>query len=192
MAALLAVVLARRCREPAAHSSARRRPRRPSASCSPRSRGDQPAGRGAHLPVRLARRLVRRRPAGVSLQPRAGATSRSAGFIAAWTIGYGLVQAIAPSWSSPQRRRPVSREVPEARLWARLLTAIPARARAAAAATASLARPDLVVAVGLGVVRLRLRRDLVAALLSDPGLCRLGEGGRGCRLLLRGECRRAG
>ena len=47
-----------------------------------------------------------------------------AGFIASWTIGYGLVQAIAPSVI---RRSPdgVSREVPEARLWGAVLTAIP-------------------------------------------------------------------
>ena len=47
-----------------------------------------------------------------------------AGFIASWTIGYGLVQAIAPSVI---RRSPdgLSREVPEARLWGAVLTAIP-------------------------------------------------------------------
>ena len=47
-----------------------------------------------------------------------------AGFIAAWTIGYGLVQAIAPS---VVRRSPdgLSREIPEARLWGAVLTAIP-------------------------------------------------------------------
>ena len=47
-----------------------------------------------------------------------------AGFIASWTIGYGLVQAVAPSVI---RRSPdgLSREVPEARLWGAVLTAIP-------------------------------------------------------------------
>jgi MFS family permease len=47
-----------------------------------------------------------------------------AGFIAAWTIGYGFVQGIAPS---VLRRSPdgLSREIPEARLWGALLTAIP-------------------------------------------------------------------
>ncbi|HEY5064554.1 MAG TPA: organoarsenical effux MFS transporter ArsJ [Xanthobacteraceae bacterium] len=47
-----------------------------------------------------------------------------AGFIATWTIGYGLVQAVAPS----VLRRSVdglSREIPEARLWGTALTAIP-------------------------------------------------------------------
>ena len=48
-----------------------------------------------------------------------------AGFIAAWTIGYGLVQAIAPS---VVRRSAdgLSREIPEARLWGTVLTVIPA------------------------------------------------------------------
>jgi MFS family permease len=47
-----------------------------------------------------------------------------AGFIAAWTIGYGFVQGIAPS---VLRRSPdgLSREIPEARLWGAILTAIP-------------------------------------------------------------------
>jgi predicted MFS family arabinose efflux permease len=47
-----------------------------------------------------------------------------AGYIAAWTIGYGVVQAVAPS---VVRRSPdgLSREIPEARLWGAILTAIP-------------------------------------------------------------------
>jgi MFS family permease len=47
-----------------------------------------------------------------------------AGFIACWTIGYGLVQGLAPS---VLRRSPdgLSREIPEARLWGAILTAIP-------------------------------------------------------------------
>ncbi len=47
-----------------------------------------------------------------------------AGFIAAWTIGYGFVQGIAPA---VLRRSPdgLSREIPEARLWGAVLTAIP-------------------------------------------------------------------
>ena len=47
-----------------------------------------------------------------------------AGFLASWTIGYGLVQAVAPSVI---RRSPdgLSREVPEARLWGAVLAAIP-------------------------------------------------------------------
>ena len=72
-----------------------------------------------------------------------------AGFLASWTIGYGLVQAIAPSVI---RRSPdgLSREVPEARLWGAVLTAIPL-VLALMLRNASLGRPDVVITVGLGV-----------------------------------------
>jgi predicted MFS family arabinose efflux permease len=72
-----------------------------------------------------------------------------AGFIASWTIGYGLVQAIAPSVI---RRSPdgLAREVPEARLWGAVLTAIPL-VLALVVGSAHVARLDLVVTVGLGV-----------------------------------------
>jgi predicted MFS family arabinose efflux permease len=46
------------------------------------------------------------------------------GFMAAWTIGYGLVQAIAPSLVG-RSADGLSREVPAARLWAGLLTLVP-------------------------------------------------------------------
>jgi predicted MFS family arabinose efflux permease len=70
-------------------------------------------------------------------------------FLAAWTIGYGGVQALAPA---VVRRSPdgLSREVPEARLWAAALAAIPA-ALGILLATESVGRPDLVVAAGLAV-----------------------------------------
>ena len=45
------------------------------------------------------------------------------GFMAAWTIGYGLVQAIAPSLVG-RSEDGLSREVPAARLWAGLLTLV--------------------------------------------------------------------
>jgi hypothetical protein len=72
-----------------------------------------------------------------------------AGFIASWTIGYGLVQAIAPSVI---RRSPdgLSREVPEARLWGVVLTTIPL-VLALVVGGANVARLDLVVTVGLGI-----------------------------------------
>jgi MFS family permease len=72
-----------------------------------------------------------------------------AGFIAAWTIGYGLVQAIAPSII---RRSDdgLSREVPEARLWGTILTAIPL-ALAIVLGSSHMARLDLVITIGLGV-----------------------------------------
>jgi MFS family permease len=72
-----------------------------------------------------------------------------AGFLAAWTIGYGFVQAIAPS---VVRRSDdgLSREVPEARLWGALLTAIPL-VLAVVLGSSHVARLDLVITVGLGV-----------------------------------------
>ena len=72
-----------------------------------------------------------------------------AGFIASWTIGYGLVQAIAPSVI---RRSPdgLSREVPEARLWGAVLTAIPL-VLALVVGSAHVARLDLIVTIGLGI-----------------------------------------
>ena len=72
-----------------------------------------------------------------------------AGFIALWTIGYGLVQAIAPSVIR-RSGDGLSREVPEARLWGAVLTAIPL-VLALVLSTAPLARPDWVVVAGLGV-----------------------------------------
>ncbi len=70
-----------------------------------------------------------------------------AGFIATWTIGYGAVQALAPSLV---RRSPdgLSREVPEARLWGAALTAIPV-ALALLLAAPGMGRPDLVLTAGL-------------------------------------------
>ncbi len=72
-----------------------------------------------------------------------------AGFVAGWTVGYGLIQALAPSII---RRGPdgLSREVLEARLWGAILTAIPA-ALAVILGHAGAARPDLLVVVGLCV-----------------------------------------
>src|SRR6185295_2958623 len=45
-------------------------------------------------------------------------------FLAAWTIGYGAIQAAAPSLVT-RSTDGLSREVPAVRLWAALLTAIP-------------------------------------------------------------------
>jgi len=72
-----------------------------------------------------------------------------AGFLAAWTIGYGGVQALAPL---VVRRSAdgLSREVPEARLWALALAVIPL-ALAALLAAGRMPRPDLVVVAGLAV-----------------------------------------
>jgi predicted MFS family arabinose efflux permease len=72
-----------------------------------------------------------------------------AGFLASWTIGYGMVQAIAPSVI---RRSDdgLSREVPEARLWGAVLTAIPL-GLALLVSSFPLERSVLLITVGLGV-----------------------------------------
>ena len=72
-----------------------------------------------------------------------------AGFIATWTIGYGLVQAIAPSVIR-RSRDGLSREVPEARLWGAVLTAIPV-VLAVVVGDTHLERLDLIVTLGLCV-----------------------------------------
>ncbi|MDP3415401.1 organoarsenical effux MFS transporter ArsJ [Falsiroseomonas sp.] len=70
------------------------------------------------------------------------------GFLALWTIGYGVVQAAAPA---VVRRSAdgLSSEVPAARLWSLLLALLPIAL--AAALMADVPRPDLVVVVGLGL-----------------------------------------
>jgi predicted MFS family arabinose efflux permease len=72
-----------------------------------------------------------------------------AGFIAAWTIGYGFVQAVAPS---VVRRSPdgLSREIPEARLWGAVLAIIPA-ALAVMVQSHVSGNPGLLVVIGLSV-----------------------------------------
>lgn len=72
-----------------------------------------------------------------------------AGFVAAWTIGYGVVQGFAPTVI---RRSPdgLSREIPEARLWGALLTAIPVALALLLQAQLAVS-PGFLVVVGLGV-----------------------------------------
>jgi predicted MFS family arabinose efflux permease len=71
------------------------------------------------------------------------------GFLAAWTIAYGGVQAIAPMLVS---RSPdgLSREVPAARLWAAVLASVPI-ALAVMMQTTAIGRPDLVLVIGLAL-----------------------------------------
>ncbi len=71
-----------------------------------------------------------------------------AGFLAAWTIGYGGVQALAPMVVA-RSTDGLSREVPAARFWGAALAVIPV-AIALLLATATW-RLDLVVVVGLTV-----------------------------------------
>lgn len=70
-------------------------------------------------------------------------------FLAAWTIGYGFIQAIAPSFV-PHSEDGLTREIPAARIWAILLFAVPS-VLALALIGGELQRPDLWVAVGLAI-----------------------------------------
>jgi len=70
------------------------------------------------------------------------------GFLAAWTIGYGLVQAIAPSLVK-RSADGLSVEVPAARLWSFLLTLVPVTL--AALVWWQVDALAWVVVVGLGV-----------------------------------------
>jgi predicted MFS family arabinose efflux permease len=70
------------------------------------------------------------------------------GFLALWTIGYGVVQAAAPALVR-RSADGLSAEVPAARLWSLLLALLPALI--AAGLLAGMARPDLVVVAGLAL-----------------------------------------
>jgi predicted MFS family arabinose efflux permease len=70
-----------------------------------------------------------------------------AGFVAAWTIAYGAVQAVAPAVVA-RSRDGLTREVPAARVWGAILTVIPV-AIALLMAAPGVPRPDLVLVVGL-------------------------------------------
>jgi predicted MFS family arabinose efflux permease len=71
------------------------------------------------------------------------------GFLAVWTIFYGLIQAAAPAII---KRSPdgLSREVPAARLWSALLAIVPALIMVALAAGLPI-RPDIILVAGLAV-----------------------------------------
>jgi predicted MFS family arabinose efflux permease len=71
------------------------------------------------------------------------------GFLAAWTIAYGGIQAVAPRLVT-RSRDGLSREVPNARLWAGLLVAVPL-ALAVLLQRPGLWHPDLVVVAGLAL-----------------------------------------
>ena len=73
-------------------------------------------------------------------------------FLAAWTIAYGGVQAVAPALV-PRSADGLSREVAGARLWAGLLLAVPL-ALALALHGGLAERPDLLLAAGLAVFAL--------------------------------------
>ena len=71
------------------------------------------------------------------------------GFLAAWTICYGGVQAIAPQLVS-RSADGLSREVPASRLWAGVLVAVPV-ILALLLQRPDLWRPDLIVVIGLAL-----------------------------------------
>jgi len=71
------------------------------------------------------------------------------GFLAAWTIAYGGIQAVAPALVT-RSGDGLSREVPAARLWAGLLVAVPV-ALALMMQIPGLWRPDLVLVSGLAL-----------------------------------------
>ena len=71
------------------------------------------------------------------------------GFLAAWTVAYGAIQAIAPSLVT-RSADGLSREVPSARFWAAVLAAVPI-ALAVIMNSTDLARPDLVLVTGLAL-----------------------------------------
>jgi predicted MFS family arabinose efflux permease len=68
-------------------------------------------------------------------------------FLAAWTIAYGGVQAIAPSLVS-RSTDGLSREVPAARIWAGVLAAVPI-VLAVVMNSTGVGRPDIILVVGL-------------------------------------------
>ncbi len=70
------------------------------------------------------------------------------GFLAAWTIGYGIVQASAPSLVG-RSADGLSREVPAAQRWSLVLAFIPVLITGLLGA--QVGRPDLVVVVGLAL-----------------------------------------
>ncbi len=70
-------------------------------------------------------------------------------FLAAWTIAYGGIQAAAPNLVT-RSADGLSREVPNARLWAGLLVAVPL-VLALLLQSPGLWRPDIVVVLGLAL-----------------------------------------
>jgi predicted MFS family arabinose efflux permease len=71
------------------------------------------------------------------------------GFLAAWTIAYGGIQAIAPAMVT-RSSDGLSREVPAAQVWAALLAAVPV-VLAFVMQTPGLWRPDIILVAGLAL-----------------------------------------
>jgi predicted MFS family arabinose efflux permease len=71
------------------------------------------------------------------------------GFLAAWTIVYGGIQAVAPSLVT-RSQDGLSREIPAARLWAAILAAVPI-VLALLMRIPDLPRPELMLVTGLAL-----------------------------------------
>ena len=71
------------------------------------------------------------------------------GFLAAWTIAYGAIQAIAPTLVT-RSADGLSREIPAARLWAALLAAVPI-VLVVVMQMPGLWRPDIILVCGLAL-----------------------------------------
>lgn len=71
------------------------------------------------------------------------------GFLAAWTIAYGFIQAVAPGFV-PRSADGLTREVPSARIWSLILVAIPL-ALAILLNVPKVPDLDLIIAVGLAL-----------------------------------------
>jgi predicted MFS family arabinose efflux permease len=71
------------------------------------------------------------------------------GFLAAWTIAYGAIQAIAPSLVT-RSTDGLSKEIPAARIWAGILAAVPL-ALTIIMLGVHVERPDILLVIGLAI-----------------------------------------
>ena len=95
------------------------------------------------------------------------------GFLAAWTIAYGSIQAVAPRLVT-RSADGLSREVPNARLWAGLLVAVPL-VLAVLLQRPGLWQPDLVMVAGLSLFALPFATT-IPELLVVLALLAIGSG----------------
>ena len=106
--------------------------------------GQHPRG-GPHLPVRLSRRLVRRRSPCLPLRVVGWNFWQVGGYLAVWVIGYGIVQASAPRFV---RRRAEEGGEPDGRTAAWLafaLATLPGRHRRSRSPPTPIRPPSVVV-----------------------------------------------
>ena len=118
----------------------------------------------------------------------AGASGRSAAFLAVWVIGYGIVQASAPRLRARAQRAGTAPRRPHGRAARVRARGVPGRDRRRARRRR---RPDVgASSSGLIAVRRRVRAQLGRALVPDPRLRRRRQGRDERRLLLHGQRRR--